>query len=390
MAKQKDTEEKKINPVDAITDSLLKDPDVLNEFEDVDYMVSTGSLSLDIAMGGGIFPGITRLTGISTGGKTSEGFQMMQNFFAVRPKSRGIYFKTERLSKKTSQRIGVKVVKTREEWGNHVCLMFETNVYDKISDYIVDIINDNMGRPEEDREQFFIMVDSLDFLILLGDMLKTASEAPKVAGPQVITKKLLTKIILKLAKFGHLGVFTSQQTAQPKIDPYAKEEPRLAGNASGGNAIVHASDNILEFQPRYQKDYILQNPTQKPGKDNPTLGHYVTVIFRKSDNEKVNQKVSYPIKYGQSGGHSIWVEREVADLAVAHGFFRKKGTWLETDAFWLKKFNDAGHEFPIQIQGLNNLYQELQNNEGVRKILYQALLDSLDISSIAKQDEKTE
>ena len=39
------------------------------------------------------------------------------------------------------------------------------------------------------------------------------------------------------------------------LNPYEKTDPKLT-NASGGNAMLHYSDWILEFQPRYVKDII--------------------------------------------------------------------------------------------------------------------------------------
>ena len=45
-----------------------------------DYTVSSGSLLLDVEMGGGIKPGVIRSTGVTEGGKTSCGLSFARNF----------------------------------------------------------------------------------------------------------------------------------------------------------------------------------------------------------------------------------------------------------------------------------------------------------------------
>ena len=46
----------------------------------IDYVISSGSLTLDIEMGGGIHPGIIRSSGITEGGKTSNALAFARNF----------------------------------------------------------------------------------------------------------------------------------------------------------------------------------------------------------------------------------------------------------------------------------------------------------------------
>ena len=54
--------------------------DHYNFEEDRTYTVSSGSLLLDIEMGGGIGPGIIRASGITEGGKTSCALSFAKNF----------------------------------------------------------------------------------------------------------------------------------------------------------------------------------------------------------------------------------------------------------------------------------------------------------------------
>ena len=105
-AKKKTTEE--LSPVQQIQ-SYLKDnkEDHYNFEEERVYNVSSGSLLLDIEMGGGIKPGVVRASGVTEGGKTSCGlafarsFQKMENSMVIYVKAEG------RLSEDMIERMGV-------------------------------------------------------------------------------------------------------------------------------------------------------------------------------------------------------------------------------------------------------------------------------------------
>ena len=70
MRKKKNNIES-VSPLDQINAYLENNKgDHYNFEEERDYTVSSGSLLLDIEMGGGIGPGIIRASGITEGGKT--------------------------------------------------------------------------------------------------------------------------------------------------------------------------------------------------------------------------------------------------------------------------------------------------------------------------------
>ena len=76
--------------------------DHYNYEEERDYSVSSGSLTLDIEMGGGIKPGIVRASGVAEGGKTSCALSFAKNFQKI-DNSMVVYIKSEgRLSKDIS------------------------------------------------------------------------------------------------------------------------------------------------------------------------------------------------------------------------------------------------------------------------------------------------
>jgi hypothetical protein len=343
--------------------------EVLNGQPTITHIVSTGSLKLDILTGGGIGPGFTRLVGQNSGGKTSEGLMLMYNFFEAQAEGR--------LSNEIIARSGITFVTDPDEWVPGTCLVFEGNTYESVADYIKGLLTNN---PEGNL--YFFLVDSLDGLILRDDRDKDFQDSFKVAGPAVIGKKLMQHVALPLVKFGHILVMTSQVTAQPKIDPYAKVEPRLFA-ASGGNALLHYADNIWEFLPRYQDDRILADPSQKYNySKNPIIGHLAKIIVRKSNNEKNEDRLSYPIKYRQTGATSIWIEREVGDILLAYRMIIS-GAWYSFPEDLHKELLKIDPNVPGKVQGTSKLYELLENNKALTKFLFNYLRNALISAKIA-------
>ena len=96
MAKKKASSGSAISPQQQIQAYLEQNKgDHYNFEEERTYSVSSGSLLLDIEMGGGIKPGIIRASGVSEGGKTScalafaRNFQKMDNAMVIYIKSEG-------------------------------------------------------------------------------------------------------------------------------------------------------------------------------------------------------------------------------------------------------------------------------------------------------------
>ena len=81
---------------DRLSSFLKENKDDHYNFEDeVYYKVSTGSLNLDIATGGGLCPGLHRFIGMNEGGKTSEALEVTKNFLKSVSGSRALLFKAE-------------------------------------------------------------------------------------------------------------------------------------------------------------------------------------------------------------------------------------------------------------------------------------------------------
>jgi len=328
--------------------------DHYNFEEDRVYTVSSGSLLLDIEMGGGIKPGVVRASGVTEGGKTSCGLAFAKNFQKM-DNSMVIYIKAEgRLSVDMIERTGVDT--DENKW-----FVFKCNIYETVIDFMRQLVKDNLS----DTRYMFI-IDSMDALIPRKDLEKGADEALKVGGGALLSSDFLRRMALGLATRGHICYMVSQVRSTIKINPYEKSNPQVT-NASGGNAALHYSDWILEFQPRYVKDMIT---TQAAGKGDQ-LGHWCKVIFRKTPNEKTGISVRYPIRYGRKNGKSIWVEKEVVDMMIAWDMAAAKAAWVTiSDEIIEEVEKETKLEFKKQHQGVDNLSKYLEEEKEIGKYLF--------------------
>tara|TARA_R100000808_G_scaffold24932_1_gene59563 strand:+ start:40635 stop:41729 length:1095 start_codon:yes stop_codon:yes gene_type:complete len=360
--RKKKTETVSTSPLEQIQAYLKEHKgDHYNFEEEREYTISSGSLLMDIEMGGGIKPGIIRASGVAEGGKTSCSLSFARNFQKM-DNSMVVYIKSEgRLSTDMVERSGVDT--DENKW-----FVFKCNVYETVIDFIRQMVKDN---PSDTRYMFII--DSMDALVPRGDLEKGSDEAVKVAGGSLLTSDFLKRMALGLATRGHICYMISQVRSKVSINPYEKTDPRLT-NASGGNAILHYSDWILEFQPRYVKDLITTQPNGK----GDHLGHYCKVVFRKSANEKTGIEVRYPIRYGRVGGKSIWVEYEVVDMMLAWDMAKKAGAWVTVSEELIEEVKqETGLEFKQQHQGIDNLRKYFEENKEIGKYLFNKFRDTL-------------
>ena len=124
--------------------------DHFNFEEAVTWKISTGSLLLDAAVGGGITPSLIRLCGPNNEGKTPQAIEICRNFLLEIPKSRVVWVLAEgRLSKENRERCGMKFVTDASEWTDGSVFILESNVYDLVIDVIKDLVLNN----EETRTQ---------------------------------------------------------------------------------------------------------------------------------------------------------------------------------------------------------------------------------------------
>ena len=364
MARTKKEIPKGLSPNDLIK-SFLKsnEKDHYNYEESYDYQVSSGSLILDFELGGGFGPGLHRFTGVNEGGKTSEALEVMKNFLQTVPNSRGFYIKAEgRLTKQMRDRSGINFVFNEDEWNTGNCFVFECNVYETV----VEALRLLVGKNTDDTRYCFVL-DSVDGLISKGDALKTFEESRKVAGGAVIAADFMKSVSIGLTKRGHMAIFVSQVRADIQLDPYTKAPIRQT-TATGGNALLHFANFILEFEPRFKKDWILEKPNEKHDPEkNKIIGHHAKITVKKSPNEKTNAVIKYPILYGRKGGKSIWIEKELLDMLFLWEFAHRKGAgWIEFDPELLNIMLEAKISFPEKIQGEGQFDKFLEENPAAK------------------------
>lgn len=364
MAKEelkKTKEEKKIITSQDQLKTFLKDnaDDHYNgEVESV-FNISTGSVIFDSELGGALeVPGIVRMSGVSGGGKTSESLLLMKNFLEGVPNSKSLVVKAEgRLSSKVKEKSGVTFVDTPEEWVTGTCFVFKCNIYETVTKLIISLFENN---PENIK--YFVLIDSMDGLMTKGDDAKTIGEDMKVAGAASLTPIFLRKIVLPVSVYGHLVALISQVRSNVQLNAYIKTDPKLT-NASGGNALQHWADHMWEFQPRYKGDQIMDGAK--------IIGHYAKLVIRKSDNEKDSVEVRYPIKHGQTGGNSIWIEYEIADLLIGQQLVTKAGAWIKFNEDLREELKQViSFDCVEQVQGLDKLRTYLEENPTLTKYLY--------------------
>jgi len=165
MARKKKIESG-VNPLEQIQSYLEQNKgDHYNFEEERTYTVSSGSLLLDIEMGGGIGPGIIRASGVTEGGKTScalafaKNFQKMENAMVVYVKAEG------RLHDDMLARAGLDT--SKEKW-----FVYKSNVYESVISLMRELVKNN---PEKYRYMFII--DSMDSLVPKNDLEKPPEES---------------------------------------------------------------------------------------------------------------------------------------------------------------------------------------------------------------------
>lgn len=317
-----------------------------------DYLVSSGTKILDEVIGGGFSSGLIRFVGPTESGKTAEALEIQGNFLETVENSKGIFVKAEgRLSDGMKERTKIKFVHDPKEWEVGTCLVFESNIYETVFDWLRDLIKN------EKKVRYNIIIDSMDGLLPKDALQKGTADAAKVAAGAVMTGDFLRRTNIAMAKRGHQCIMMGQVRAEIRASQYVAKDKNKLGGASGGNAAVHYPDWVLEFSRPNNGDLILPKEGEISASNRP-IGRMAKVKICKSSNETTMIPVSYPIKFGRKNGKSIWIEREIVDLLLAWSFFEKKGSWFNTDENLTK---ELGGE--IKIQGMDKLYDLVEKDD---------------------------
>jgi|TARA_B100000035_G_scaffold95708_2_gene81172 recombination protein RecA len=332
-----------------------------NFHEGDDYKIPSGSLNLDIALGGGLPSGAHRFTGINEGGKTSCAMAFAKNFQQMfKKEGMIIYIKSEgRFSPEMIERCGIDTDPEK-------FFVFDCNVFEKVFELIRELVFNN-----ENNKKYMFIIDSVDALCRVNDIDKPFAESEQVAGGALITSVFLKKMVLPITKMGHTMILTSQVRVEVATNPYASRGgPKV--KQAGGNAIKHYANFILEFEERFSSDMIFKNPTAtRLDEKGEPIGHYCKIKFRKSVNEKTGSTVRYPIKYGQKDGKSVWRAREILDMLYLFNLIEKKGAWISVSEDLIKEISDNKLEINEKFQGEQRLIDFLEENEKLSNFLYE-------------------
>lgn len=330
-----------------------------------EWKVSTGSLLLDVATGG-VHPSLWRLTGQNNSGKTPEMLEIVRNILTNVPNSKCLWTIAEGrgLSEENRARCGLKFVTDPSEWVAGTVFILYTNIFELFIKVVKDLVKNN---PEECVYAF--VVDSVDGLMLRDDATKDITESNRVAGVPMLAKKMLQSLSLGMFTYGHWMGLISQVTAEIKLDPYSKS-PNRGGQFSGGNSLLHGSDVIIQYEPAFAGDFILDGAGKfNDGKTKP-IGQNVKVTMIKSIVEATRKTtVVYPIKYGRKPS-GVWVEREIADMILAWGLATRGGAWITFSPALRDELKEHKIDLPEKIQGLDNLYAFFEENKDATEYLF--------------------
>lgn len=319
-----------------------------NNIADDEGRISSGSLTLDIAMDGGLPVGISRNGGNFECGKTSNALAFAANFQKEDKNNVVVYIKAEgRLSRKMVERSGVSTDPDR--W-----FVLDTNITEVAFDLIKELIKNN-----PDNKKYFFIIDSSDALVRKEDLNRPFNESDKVAGGALTNSVFLKKFSLPITKYGHRVILISQ--VRMKL-PIGYNQGSAKEDSSGGKSINHYANFSLEFLDRYKSDMIYENPDAPREKLKPT-GHWCKVLFKKSDNEKTNTIVKYPVKYGATNGKSVWLELEIFDLCLEWGIIKKGGSWFSVDSSEKQKLEEEKIEIFEKLQGEKSVIAWLEKDE---------------------------
>ena len=368
MAKKSQQPEETVDP-NLVTKNLLKELLDKNSTDHYNFVpnnptkISMGSLQLDAAIS--LNEGVHRFTGATGAGKTSQALVVTKNFLTDDTKRKALWIKAEgRLSENLMARSGVKFVFSAEDWDYGTCFVLESNTFE----FICELIDATLKTLNEQGIKLIIVIDSVDGLKLKADANNDLG-SERTMGPQLIMKRFLIRESYPIAKYGAVCIAISQVTAS--IQEKGEAPKMISGG--GGNALMHWSNYILEFTPRWWGDNILEaGPNSKfDAEKNPIIGHYATVKIKKTDKENENTTIKYPIKHNRLNGNSIWIEHEMIPFLKKWGLIKTAGTWME---FAPEIIRDAEEALKIVVspkhQGFNNILIYLEENPQLANYLF--------------------
>jgi len=366
-------EEKKTSSNSALQ-NFLKTATHYNNVIPKETIISSGSLQLDseIQVRSGM---IVRLVGKgSEVGKSSQGFVFLENYMKTMPNSRALYVKAEGrgLSKKKLDKTGLTFVYTVDEWIDGTVFVVCSNIAEPIFKMLIKTLHD----AHEAGEHIAWMIDSMDGLILEDDLEKGISNNGMVAGVPKLTKLLFRHLALPNSHYDSLGIITGQYAAQIKIETHAPSAPNQ-GSSSGGMSQQHQADYVFEYQQIPEGKYITEKDGKPDRLKNKILGKFARVKILKSADDVTGNMYEVPIRKGDQykGSKQIWLAYEVADMSIVScGIATAGGAWISFEQDIIEEAKALGLELQEKVNGINKLYDYLEENEPIMQFLRAKIL----------------
>jgi len=255
--------------------------------------VSTGSISLDLALGVPLPPGITEFAGAKGVGKTTLALESGGN--GQREGYELHYFNIERAVNERSM-LGVNIdKKAMKVW------------YPDSAESTLDIIEAIIRSGQKK----FIVLDSVAAMVSEKMMAESAAKET-----MALTARLLSRWLPKAATLleRHESILLLVNQLRDSLNPYGG----VFTTPGGKSKDFYSNEQVFL---RTNKSSRLTGP-----ESDDYQGHIVTAEVTKNRFAKPFQKAQFPIMY--LPGPHIDQSREVAQLAVDFGIVQKGGAWI--------------------------------------------------------------
>ena len=274
------------------------------EAGDVDSFVDTGSYIFNALLSGTIYGGmpqnkVVAIAGESATGKTFFVLGMVKNFLEKNPNAGVLYFESE--SAITKQMIIDRGIDPKR-----MVIMPVTTVQE-FRTQAIRVLDDHLSKPEGDRPQMMICLDSLGMLSTTKEVEDTADgkETRDMTRAQVL-KAAFRVLTLKLGK-AKVPMVVTNHTYDVVGSMFTQKE------MGGGSGLKYAASSIVYLSKKKDKD------------GSEVVGNIIHCKNHKSrltvENKMVDVRLSYTDGLDKYYG--------LLDLALKYGIFKSVSTRIE-------------------------------------------------------------
>lgn len=306
----------------------------IQDGKDVIHLVAipTGSLSLDVLLGGGYNAGVMQAWGPDRVGKTTLYLIMAGNFqkFYNYEKCRVYIHCTEgrynpRLLKMApllqmespTETVEVELMEKAENKGKKrgtIPRPIFRITYPKSGEKMYDFILKTL---KQDKIKFFHIIDSSDGIRSEVNEGKMMSDPEKTANIASLNTRFCKDASVYANHYGHIIAYTHQ--IRDKISTGYSQVSGVGKQRAGGHAVNHYSNLRMNFENLWSDLYIYENPSDVKSRK---IGHMMAITLDKvSGSGNVFSKLRIPFIYDQG----IDKIREILSLSEAYQLVERKG-----------------------------------------------------------------